>query len=44
MKHCIHKYVNPLDRIVRWSITFVGQIQVSEDTLDAEDTFYRSRA
>ncbi|KRY96895.1 hypothetical protein T4C_12014 [Trichinella pseudospiralis] len=26
MKHCIHKYVNPLDRIVRWSIAFVGQL------------------
>ncbi|KRY98700.1 hypothetical protein T4B_12599 [Trichinella pseudospiralis] len=36
--------MNRLNRIVRWSITFVGQIQVSEDTLDAEDTFYRSRA
>ncbi|KRY94313.1 hypothetical protein T11_10578 [Trichinella zimbabwensis] len=23
-----------LDRIVRWSVAFVGQIQVSEDTLE----------
>ncbi|KRY97034.1 hypothetical protein T11_3565 [Trichinella zimbabwensis] len=23
-----------LDRIVRWSIAFVGQIEVSEDTLE----------
>ncbi|KRY60141.1 hypothetical protein T4A_5305, partial [Trichinella pseudospiralis] len=28
---------------VRWSAAFVGQIQVSEDTLDGEDTIYRSR-
>ncbi|KRY83199.1 hypothetical protein T4D_7338 [Trichinella pseudospiralis] len=26
-----------------WSVAFVGQIQVSEDTLDGEDTIYRSR-
>ncbi|KRY98597.1 hypothetical protein T4C_5505 [Trichinella pseudospiralis] len=26
-----------------WSVAFVGQIEVSEDTLDGEDTIYRSR-
>ncbi|KRY99077.1 hypothetical protein T4B_6773 [Trichinella pseudospiralis] len=28
---------------VRWSAAFVGQIQVTEDWLDGEDTIYRSR-
>ncbi|KRZ07788.1 hypothetical protein T4C_1903 [Trichinella pseudospiralis] len=27
---------------VRWSVALIGQIQVSEDTLDGEDTSYRS--
>ncbi|KRZ01965.1 hypothetical protein T11_14618, partial [Trichinella zimbabwensis] len=28
---------------VRWSVAFVGQIEVSEDTLHGEDTICRSR-
>ncbi|KRX95878.1 hypothetical protein T4E_4765 [Trichinella pseudospiralis] len=29
---------------VHWSVTFGAQSEVSKDTLDGEDTFYRSRA
>ncbi|KRY78501.1 hypothetical protein T4D_16423, partial [Trichinella pseudospiralis] len=32
-----------LDRIVRWSITFGAQSEVSEDTLDGEDAICPSR-
>ncbi|KRZ24961.1 hypothetical protein T4C_13067 [Trichinella pseudospiralis] len=47
MNRWIESFVGQLRSLVRysrWSATFVGQIEVSEDTLDGEDTIHRSRA